>query len=185
MRAFFSSHVEIKGNRLFRTEVLTDENIIDESDSNPLVHKAKGLAAAILSSSMCNSSQFISPPLPGHLSMDMRWTTPSRDRNQERDRSSDDNNDLKRDINVDSFLQASQHRHNQPEELSTIMMTSSHYLRQEPEKTMIMMMMASNCGGIGTGVTDPPTRHFVGSSLGPDAVLSNARTAQKATNVTQ
>jgi hypothetical protein len=165
-----------------------------EDLENALSHKARGLAAAILSSSMCNSSQFIAPPLPGHLSTDMRWTTPIN-----RDRSCDDNNinhngmaistdDLKRDINLDSmFLNQhntqNNHRHHNnrgqlpPEEMSTIMMTSSHYLRQEPEKTMIMMMMAN----AGPGIEQQASRNFAGSSLDAAALLlpHNKSSAQK------
>jgi hypothetical protein len=55
-------------------------------------HKSRGLAAAILSSSLNTSSQFISPPLPGHIAVD----------DYKRDKSND--HDLKRDINVNSLI---------------------------------------------------------------------------------
>lgn len=105
-----------------------------------------------------------------------------------RDRSSDEN-DLVKDINVDSYLRNTttttnhhnryHHHHHQPEELSTIMMTSSHFLRQEPEKTMVMMMMASN------GAVDSQTRNFVGSALGPEAsyAINNKSGGLKSANV--
>lgn len=59
---------------------------------------------------------------------------------------------------------------NNQQDESTIMMTASHFLKQEPEKTMIMMMMASNC---------EPSRQFVGSSLGADVNCGSRPLGQK------
>lgn len=97
-----------------------------------------GIAAALMSSSLSNSSQFISPPLPGHLTDDHK-----------RDRSNDA--DLKRDINVNSLISGcNSFLDKATGDITTALMATTNFYRQDPDSQLIMMMMP-NADGLNRG----------------------------------
>ena len=102
-------------------------NMKNQQNFYQVQHKQSrgGLAAAILTSSLSNSSQFISPPLPGHLTAEHK-----------RDRSNDA--DLKRGINVNSLILNTTHID------ETATMVGSEFHRQEPDNELVMMMMPND-----------------------------------------